>query len=358
MPRPPLLADVTTVMMGPMRAFIGAATTGGQGSSADGITIAAVDGARLSPVSTGAHGVENPMFLALSPDGRVVYTVHEASGGRVSAWAVDGDELSPLGTARSTGGHGPCHLSLHPSGRYLLTADYASGSVTTHPVEADGSLGERSDIKEHTGSGPDTGRQEGPHAHMAVTDTADGRGHVLVTDLGTDTLHRYELDEAAGRLDEADRIELPAGSGPRHLVVSGDLAYVVGELDSTVTIVDLASASVVSSVPTYDGDAQGSSQPSAIRLGPGDRFLYVANRGVDEIAVLSVDGPSVRLVGATPCGGTHPRDIALHPDGEHLFAANQFSDEITSFRIDPASGLPEATGETLRTPSPACIVFA
>lgn len=346
-------------MMVPMRAYIGAATTGGQGSSAKGIVIADVDGARLTPVGLGADNVENPMYLAMSDDGRVLYTVHEAGEGRVSAWQVDDDTLRPRGESRPTGGVGPCHLSIHPSGRYLLTADYGSGSISVHPIADDGSLGERTALVQHTGSGPDPERQEGPHAHMIVTDPVDapGRGHVLVTDLGTDTVHRYALDQASGQLDEADRITLPPGSGPRHLVINGDLAYVVGELDSTVSVIDLAAGSVVGTVSTSPDTERGESQPSAIRLGPDARFLYVANRGVDEIAVLEVDGADLRLAGATPCGGTHPRDLVLSPDGNHVFMANQFSDDITAFSIDPATGLPSGDGAVLRTPSPACIVF-
>lgn len=347
-------------MMVPMRAYIGAATTNGRGSSAKGIVIADVDGARLTPVGGGASDVENPMYLTVSNDGRVLYTVQESAEGQVSAWQVDGEELRPLGDPQPTGGSGPCHLSIHPGGSYLLTADYGSGSVSVHPITGDGSLGERTASVQHTGSGPDAARQEGPHAHMIVTDpvTAPGRGHVLVTDLGTDTLHRYALDETSGTLGAVDRIALPAGSGPRHLVINGDLAYVVGELDSTVTVVDLASGSVVGSVSTCPGVERGASQPSAIRFGSGSRFLYVANRGVDEIAVLTVDGAEVQLVGATPCGGTHPRDLAVSPDGQHVLVANQFSDEITSMRVDAVSGVPAADGEVLRTPSPACIVFA
>lgn len=342
-----------------MRAFIGAATTSGEGSSAAGITVATVEGAHLTPVGTGASDVENPMYLAVSRDTGILYTVHESSDPAVSAWLVEGHELRAWGEPRSTGGSGPCHVSIHPSGRHLLTANYVSGSVSVHPIGDDGSLGERTDLVRHSGSGPDPDRQAGPHAHMAITDPSSepGRGHVLVTDLGTDTVYRYLFDESSGRLSPADEIGMPAGSGPRHLVVSGQFAYVAGELDSTVTTIDLNSGTVVETVRTRPDDS-ATSLPSAIRMTPDGRFLYVANRGVDEIAVLTLDGHRPRLIGAVPCGGRHPRDIELHPDGSHLFVANQFSDDITSLRIDPGTRMPVPDGDTLRTSSPACIVFS
>ncbi|SDU39174.1 lactonase family protein [Jiangella alkaliphila] len=339
-----------------MRAFIGAATSGGQGGPASGITVADIEKGVVTPVGEPAlSGVGNPMYLALSRDGRVLYAIHEVGAGAVSAWAVDGAVPRPLSEPRSTGGDGPCHLSLHPSGRFLLTADYGSGSLSVHPIGADGALGEATHVVQHEGSGPDQQRQGGPHAHMIVTDPV--RGHVLAADLGTDTVYRYVLDDATGRLSLADEIAVAPGSGPRHLVVRDRYAYVVTELASTVTVIDLDTPEVITDVATHVDDGRGPSYPSAIRLGADGRFLYVANRFVDDIAVLSVDGPDVALVATVPCGGSHPRDLELDPDGRYLYVANQFSDQLVSFRVDERTGVPEPTGHVLSTPSPASILF-
>lgn len=340
-----------------MRAFIGAATVG-DGSAAEGIVVADIDGGNVTPVGLGAEGTESPMYLALSPDGSVLYAAHAASAAHVSAWQVDGVELRALGEPRTSGGSGACHLSIAPGGRHLLTANYNSGSVSVHPILGDGALGEPTDVVQHSGSGPNAARQEGPHAHMVVTDPEAGRGHVLVADLGTDTVYRYVLDESSGKLSLADEIRVPAGAGPRHLVVSGRYAYVVNELDSTVSVVDLDEPTVVANVATYPGDDRGSSQPSAIRLSRDGRFLYVANRGLDQVAVLAVDGAEVQLVTTVACGGTHPRDLVMEPAGQFMFVANQYSDTIVPFRVDPATGVPKHEGPVLETPSPACIVFA
>ncbi|PZF84044.1 lactonase family protein [Jiangella anatolica] len=339
-----------------MRAFIGAATSAGQGGPAAGIIVADIEKGVVTPVGEPAlQGVDNPMYLALSPDARVLYTVHETEDGMVSAWALDGDVPRPLGRPRPTGGRWPCHLSVHPGGRHLFTADYLSGSVSVLPIGADGSLGDATHVVQHEGGGPDAGRQDGPHAHMIVTDEA--RGHVLAADLGTDTVYRYVLDEGSGRLTLADEIATSPGAGPRHLVVRDRYAYVVTELASTVAVVDLTAPAVVAEVATHVDDGRGPSHPSAIRLSPDGRFLYVANRFVDDIAVLSVDGPDVALVGAVPCGGAHPRDLELDPSGEYLYVANQFSDQLVSFRVDQRTGLPEPTGHVLSTPSPSYVLF-
>jgi 6-phosphogluconolactonase (cycloisomerase 2 family) len=125
-----------------------------------GILTAGAVTVRPGPTAT------NPSYLALSPAG-VLYAAMESRGGAIGAFAVEGDALRPLGE-RPTGGRGTCHVSVHPSGQFVLSADYASGTIAVHSIEPDGSLGQRTDLVQHEGSGPDPDRQRSPHAHMIV----------------------------------------------------------------------------------------------------------------------------------------------------------------------------------------------
>ena len=320
-----------------------------------GIGVLDVDGADLAE----RPGIEihNPSYLALAPDGGTLYAVLERpEGGRVAAFAVDGDGLRALGS-QPTGGTSPCHLSVHPTGRYVLTANYASGSVAVHRIHDDGSLGERTDLVHHAGSGPVRDRQEGPHAHMVVTEPS-GR-YVLAVDLGTDTVYRYRLDAETGRLIAHGEMTLPAGTGPRHLTFhpDGRRAYLAGELDSTVRVLEPEVLAVGHPVSTVPAGVAVANLPSAIRVSADGRFCYVANRGHDSISVLVIDeGPAdLQLATTVPCGGEHPRDLVL--TGEWLYVANQSSGSVTSFRVDPTTGVPTATGISLETPSPSCILL-
>lgn len=335
-----------------MRAFIGAATSQGRGSPAAGISIVDIDGAEITQIGVAKTEFENPMYLTLSHDGTVLYASHAVADGRVSAWRVAEETLLPLGEARSTHGRTPCHLSIDASGKYLLNADYGSGSISVHPILDDGSLGPASDIVQHTGSGP-TQRQRSSHAHMVLTDEATGQ--ILAVDLGADAIYRYTLDD--GQLVVVDTIVMPAGSGPRHLDIFDRTAYVAGELDSTLSIVDLDAGQVITAAPSVPSTATGSN-PSAIRVAPDGRHVLVANRGPDTIGVLDVTGPGPRLVHTEPTRGNHPRDMTLSPDGSHVYAANQFSDSISVHRFDVAAGTLEPVGDLYATPSPACILFA
>jgi 6-phosphogluconolactonase len=291
---------------------------------------------------------EAPSFVITSADDRFVYAVLESEDGHVGAWTVT-DEASwrPLGQ-QSTGGADPCHLALSPDGRWLLTANYTSGSVSVHPVEDDGSLGARTDLVQHQGTpGPQADRQDGPHAHEVVF-TGDG---VLACDLGLDAIIGYRLDN--GRLTEVARSAMPPGSGPRHLVVDGSVAYVIGELASTVTVCDVAGLSLTpgTSVSLRAPDATGENTAAEVVLA-GEQVLG-SNRGDDTVTVLVRDGASLRRTEILPCGGSWPRWIGVI-DGQ-LLVANERSHGVARLRRE---GDRWALVDVLDWPSPTgCAVL-
>lgn len=330
--------------------FVGCYTKGHGG---DGIGVLLV---RRDP-ATGALGpVRNqvaapaPSFVVRHPTLPVLYAVTELDEGEVSAFALepDGDPRLFSGP-RSSGGSYPCHAAVDPDGRRLFVANYGSGSVAAIDLDSGGALGALH-VSQHSGHGRDPDRQEGPHAHMAVPD----EGGVLAVDLGTDTLYRHPVDEATGRLLDGEvLVQFQPGTGPRHLARdhTGRL-HVSGELSATVTTLEpdnggWRAAAVVPSTTA------GRAQPSGIVVSHDGRFLYVANRGTDTIAVFALDGERPTMVGEVSCGGSWPRDIVQI--GQFLYAANERSHTVVAFRLDPVTGLLQPTGDILATPSPTCV---
>ncbi|WP_240509066.1 lactonase family protein [Streptomyces agglomeratus] len=345
------------------RAYLGTYTTQPGGGTGMGLASYRPRSGRLASAGV-LVGVQNPSFLALSPDRRTLYAVDERAEGAVTAVRVGRGTPEVLGRPRATGGADPCHLSVHPGGRFLLTANYTGGSVSVHPVGPDGVLGEPTDVVRHKGSGPDPERQEGPHAHMVVTDPA-GR-YVVAVDLGTDSLHTYRLDPRTGRLGEHARAAMKPGAGPRHLAFhpSGRYAYVVNELDSTLVVCAYDGPGGVltpgTPQPTLPPGTRlsGRNYPAGVVVSPDGRFVYVSNRGHDSIAVFAAEcgGAALRLVSATPSGGSYPRHIALDPSGGLLFAANQRSGTVAAFRVHRRTGRLTAAGPALAAPVPVCVL--
>ncbi|WP_078883728.1 lactonase family protein [Streptomyces sp. NRRL S-340] len=299
-------------------------------------------------------GVADPSYLAVHPDGRTLYAVEERQEGRVSAVRLA--DRRPLGS-RDTGGAGPCHLSVHPSGRWLLSANYQSGSVAVHPIDASGALGERTDLVTHTSPPPGPG-QQGPHAHQVVT-SPDG-GHVLAVDLGTDTVYTYRLDPRAGRLTEVSRARTRPGAGPRHLAFhpGGRYAYLANEVDDSVAVCayDPPTGRLTVGKEQPTGSGAGTNYPAQFAVTADGRFAYLANRGDNTLARYAVeaDGARLRLLDTVPVAGDFPRQIALSPDGRLLFAANQKSGTVSVFHVDRASGALRRAGEPFASPVAVC----
>jgi 6-phosphogluconolactonase len=138
--------------------------------------------------------------------------------------------------------------------------------------------------------------------------------------------------------------------------------YVIGELDSTVTVFandKKETFRAIQKISTRQPDATGVNGAAEIALHPNGKFLYASNRGDDSIAVFSVDRESGKLtvVEQVPSGGRTPRHFTFDPDGARLLVANQDSGNIVEFRIDATTGRLERVGDVAKVPSPVCLVF-
>ncbi|MFF4183213.1 lactonase family protein [Streptomyces sp. NPDC001691] len=339
------------------RAFIGSFTTAG----GRGVTAVAVDeetGA-LTPLGSTA-AVANPSYLAASADGAVLYAVGESADGTAAAFDITAPVPRPIGEPVAVDGAGPTHLAL--AAGHLVTANYGSGSVTVLPVRPGGDLGPAASVLTHHGSGPHPDRQREPHAHQVLADPS-GRW-LLSVDLGTDSVRVCELDPRTGALRLHSEAALRPGSGPRHLAFhpAGRHAYVLNELAPTLTVCRWdADGGVLEPLGETRVVADGVSQetyPSEVVVAHDGRFVWVANRGHDSIAVLSLDeaGERARLVTTVDCGGHWPRDLTLDPSGRRLYASNERSGDVTWFAIDASTGIPARAG-SLEAPAASCVVF-
>src|SRR3954454_6883622 len=178
-----------------MFAYVGCYTTLDRGGRGEGIQVYRMD----SRSGAWEHvqllaGIPNPSFLAVDAAGRTLYCVHGGNTYRAaSAFAIapDTGRLTFLNT-EDTGGANPVHLDIHPSGRFMVVASYTDGMVAALPINADGTLGPRSDLIAQTGTpGPDPIEQAGPHPHHNPFDPA-GR-FVAVPDKGLDRTFVYRF---------------------------------------------------------------------------------------------------------------------------------------------------------------------
>lgn len=320
------------------------------------------------------EGIDNPTFVDVARDGKSLSAVSEVAGwneGDISAYAIDYDSgaLTYL-SKQPTRGDGPAHNSHDNTGRFAAIANYSglpadarpNQSIAIYPRDADGTLHPPVAEMRHHGTGPNTERQERPHAHC-VRWTPDNR-FVVVADLGIDRLVTYRFDQTTGALVPHGETPMPPGSGPRHFRFHPSLpyAYVVNEL--TCTLASLAfdaqagTFEILAIEPTTPEPVEGNSG-SAIDIAAGGKHLYVGNRGHDSLAGFAIDQTTgiARRIGTTPCGGNVPRDFAFDPTGKVLVVANQESDRLSLFRYEAETGALTPLGASIPSGSPTAIAF-
>lgn len=311
---------------------------------------------------------ESPSFLVSAAAGGVVYAVNETDSGRVSAFRVPGAgaelRLEQF-SVQSTGGAHPCHLAVHEGLRLLAVANYSSGSVAIHSLSPDGRIEPLTQLIELSGGGgPNAERQEGPHAHQVTffgygsngsgpaSDGSPGVG-LAVADLGSDRVWRYRRED--GLFIALPPLELPPGSGTRQLLLSGQRALVLGELDGSLAVADWADNPRLLSVgPGYAGTLPDPSLAAALLPGPRPELFYATHRGGDIVSLLRMDGDSVVAVTDFDAAGRWPRHACLV--GNHLYLANQLSDAVVSLPVDPATGLPSGPPISVDVPGPSCVL--
>jgi 6-phosphogluconolactonase len=337
---------------------------------------------KLTPKGVAAE-TPDPSWVVIHPNGKWAYAANEAGKqSTVTAFSIDANsaKLTQLNQLPALG-EDPCYLSFDKAGKFLFVANYTSGTIAVFPILSDGKLGEHTALLTDTGTiGPNKERQEGPHAHWI--EVSAHNHFVYVADLGLDRILIYKFDAAKGALSRGDTTSagtsaasakpndafsatLSPGTGPRHVAFSrdGNFMYVLGELQSTVTVFANDARETYRPIQTISALPQGFSgrnDAAEIALHPSGKWLYTSNRGEDSIAVFAVDPGkgTLRLVEDVPTGGKEPRHFAIDPAGKFLLAENQNSDAIVTFRIDAESGKLTPTGDVAHVPSPVCLAFA
>ena len=323
----------------------------------------------------------------------------------------------------SAGGGATCHVALiaqpngglgeahgkGPASPLVLAANYDDGSVVGVGATVD-AKGRRTAAMARplmlrapageAGSKVVAERQASPHAHCCLPVTPKGQAeqHVLVADLGADTVSQYAPGAGAAQLHLVGSLAAAAGAGPRHLAASPDgaHAYCVCELDNTLLVLRLhadkppelrqrvallaadgGAGAGAGGAPKKGKRAAAETPPpasfaSAIIASRDGRHVYAAVRGADIIVTLQTEQGGARLavVSRTPSGEAAdltcpdesrwpahtPRDIKLAgPREELLLAANQDSHSIVSFRRDADTG-GLARLSIVESPSPCCLL--
>src|SRR5690554_319948 len=271
-----------------------------RGSSSEGIYVYTFDSKTGELEYKNEVGdIDNPSYLAISPDHKNVYAVSESGRDPVGmVYAYDYDSSTGKLTFKnkeSAGGNGPCYVSVDKTGKYVFTANYGSGSLAAIPIMADGSLG--SAVQEIYNKGTMVDGKEGPSRMHAAVISPDNN-YLFAPNLGTDKIGVYSFNAkaTADPLKAADPefVSLPEKSGPRHFVFhpSEKYAYAIQELDGGITAFNYKNGKLtaIQTISILPEDFEGRFAAADIHISPDGKFLYGSNRiGLNEIVIYSIN---------------------------------------------------------------------
>ncbi|MBG85353.1 MAG: 3-carboxymuconate cyclase [Verrucomicrobiales bacterium] len=323
---------------------------------------------RLGAVTVAAE-IAGPGFLAMHPDRKTLYAVGALDNKPcVAAYRISGKKGSQKLTflnSMDIGDGGAAHVAVDKRGKTLITAQYGGGSVAVFALNTDGSVRARTQLIEHEGASmANERRQKAPHPHWTGFSPDDR--FAFIPDLGLDKVVVYSVEN--GKLSPAGSATLHSGAGPRHMKfhTSGKYAYVLNELDLTVTAFNYnkANASMkpfqkIAAVPAAELEKEKSKSASEIRVHPSGKFVYSANRGHDTITAYRVDQRSGKLevVEREFVRGATPRNFNLDPSGKWMIAAGQNSFTLAAFEVDQQTGELAYNGSVVNCPGPICVLF-
>lgn len=272
------------------------------------------------------------------------------------AVALSNGSLSTLGAVQSTG-TSPFAIALAPSLNAMFVDNNASESVSSYTVNSDGSLTAGTGTVK-TGTMP-MGMAIDPAGKFLFV-ANQGSSNISVFAIST-----ASLKEVAG----SPFSTIPAGSavptGPTAVAVSasGTFLYVANTFTGTVSAYSISSAgslTVLGGSPYAAGIA-----PSGLALPPSGGFLYVANSGSNNISAFSIcdkvvtncadlnhpDGALKPVAGSPFSDGSGPIAIAIDPSFNFLYVLEKGSNQISVFSYGTGSGVltPFATTPTVST---------
>ena len=241
-------------------------------------------------------------------------------------------KLKHRSTAALPKGENAAFVGTDRTGRWLLSASYAAGKVVVHRLNDDGT------IQTPAVQTVDTAKT----AHCIATDRENR--FVFVPHVTPNAVWQFRLDTATGRLTEAGKA--PGGTdkaGPRHLAFhpTQSLAFTSDEQGSSITAYRFdpaAGLKPVQTLSTLPPDFKGQNTTAEVQVHPGDKFVWVSNRGHDSLAGFAIDADGqLTALGQTPTEKT-PRSFTVEPDGRFVLAAGEGSGKLAVYQVDLDTG--------------------
>ena len=236
-----------------------------------------------------------------------------------------------------------------------MVGNYSGGNISVFPIDKSGKLSKNIQFIQYDGKSINGDRQEKSHVHSIVFHPSEN--NIFVTDLGRDVIEIIPFDENTIPFlqnKETKTVNVPKGSGPRHLVFNkaGTKAFVTFELTNEIALFDYKNNefTLVKTINLTD-DATKNGSAAEVRLSKNEKFLYASVRGNDNfIAVVELEN-EYKIIQKIPTLKA-PRNFILTNNDKTILVANQLSNSILIFNRDTKTGLLTATSNEISINKP------
>lgn len=182
----------------------------------------------------------------------------------------------------------------------------------------------------------------------------NGKALYAVSEAGREgRVFAYAIDAATGDLSLLNDAST-GGAGPCHVNVdhAGKHVLVANYGSGSASVVPIQPDGKLGEPTGFVQHVGASVNPSrqkephahSINPSPDDRFVFVADLGIDKIMVYKLDGQSGKIAANDPPfttvkPGAGPRHFTFAPDGRHAYVINELNNTIVAFAYDPAGGV-------------------
>lgn len=263
--------------------------------------------------------------LRLSRDGRRLYAVDQVGFRLLIIDTEDNVVLHNVPTGRY-----PFGLALSPKEdaiyvanvgmfeySYLdgLTPENAAEKAIGYPVSAYGSEEMREGVTTDSFSAPGLGDPNAPESfsvwRIELSDSAGAEPYVS---------QRIKTGVLVG--EPVDGIPAVGGASPNSLVANDHYVFVTNGNNDSVSAIEVDGDTVVHTIQLRLPEPLQNTRgiiPFGLALSPDGKRLYVAESGINAVAV--IDAESLEVLGHLPVGW-FPSKLAVSPDGRQLIVAN------------------------------------
>jgi 6-phosphogluconolactonase len=273
------------------------------------------------------------------------YTRQNSKGIYAYRFDAASGSLTPIGLVAET--RNPSFLAVHPNQRFLYAVgEDSAGGVSSFSIDRKTGMLKALNTVSARGSSP---------CHLSFDQT---RRWLFVANYGSGSTVVFPVRKD-GALGEASAVVQHTGSsvnperqkGPHaHAVnISPDNRFlIVADLGLDKALVyrfDAAKGAIAPNEPPYAKVAPGAG-PRHTAFSPGGEFVYVLNEMASTVTAFAYDKRrgvlrEIQTLSALPpgySGASSGAEIVMHPEGRFLYSSNRGHDTIAVFSADPKNG--------------------